>query len=153
MTHARRFKLRWFAAPILLMLSVFIWASDRITLQGERTVYTVSCVNGSWDASRCTGDLAAGPRFRYRALKIRGEVLFWVLGLAEPSLKLTGCAIQDGRNWSCPVSPDAPQSLTLGMVNGDPVRNPAWPTRAFHTVPKVSWVLLDLGLKYAPSIQ
>jgi hypothetical protein len=110
-------------------------------------------VNGLWEGNRCTGGLAAGPRFRYRALRIRGEVLFWILGLPEPSSKLTGCEILDGRNWRCPISPDAPNSVTLGMVNGDPQRNPAWPTRAFHAVPKVSWVLLDLGLKYSPSIQ
>lgn len=152
MTHARRFKLRWFAIPVLVMLSVFIWASDRISLQGERTVYTVNCVNGSWESNRCTGDLAAGPRVRYRALKIRGEVLFWILGVPEPSSKLTGCEIQDGRNWRCPISPDASKSLTLGMANGDPQRNPAWPTRAFHAVPKTSWVLLDFGLKYSPSV-
>lgn len=149
MTQTRRPKFRWFAVLVLMLLSVFIWASDRITLQGERTVYTVNCVNGTWAGDVCGGRITAGPRFRYRALKIRGEVLFWVLGLSEASSKLTGCEIQDGRNWLCPVSAGAAKSLTLGMANGYPLRNPAWPTLPFHAVPKASWVFLDLGLTHA----
>ncbi len=123
----------------------FIWTTDKITLQGERTVYTVNCANGAWNGKNCTGALAAGPRYRYRALKARGEVLFWVLGAREPSSKLTGCTIQDGRNWTCPVSPDASQSVTLALMGGDPQSNPAWPTRPLHTVSKVTWILLNNG--------
>lgn len=145
MERNKRFKFRWVASPVLLMLVFFIWASDRVTLQGERTIYTVDCVNGRWEGNRCAGHIAAGPRFRYRALKARGEVLFWVLGAREPSSKLPGCTIQDGRNWTCPDSPEAPKSVTLAMARGDPLRNPAWPTRPFHAVSKVSWLLLDFG--------
>jgi len=128
----KRFKLRWLAIPAVLFFAFFLWTTDRITLQGERTIYTVDCQNGTWDGNRCSGKLTAGSRLRYRALKARGEVLFWVLGSQEPSAKLTGCAIQDGRNWTCPASPEASKSLTLAFSGGEPVRDPVWPTRPFH---------------------
>jgi hypothetical protein len=152
MDEIKRFKFRWVATPVFLLLVFFIWSSDRVTLQGERTIYTVNCVNGTWDGHRCNGLLTTGPRFRYRALKAHGEVLFWVLGAQEPSSKLTGCTIQDGRNWTCPASNDAPKSLTLGIAHGEPLRNPAWPTVPFHSVSKVIWLLLDVGFKFAPMI-
>lgn len=148
MDHSKRFKFRWIAIPALLFLAFFVWTTDRVTFQGERTVYTVDCLNGIWEGNRCSGELAVGPRFRYRALKMRGEVLFWVLGSQEPSVKLTGCKIQDGRNWVCPENADAPKSLTLSISQGKPVRNPAWPTRPFHAVSKVSWLLLNYGFKF-----
>ena len=147
MNHSRRRQLRWLAATLVALLVYFIWTTDKITLQGERTIYTVNCANGNWDGKRCTGELDAGPRYRYRALKARGEVLFWVLGANEPSSKLTGCTIQDGRNWTCPVSPHASQSITLGLVSGDPLTNPAWPTRPLHAVSKMTWIFLSLGWK------
>lgn len=141
----RTFKARWIALPVVLVMLFFIWASDRITLQGERTVYTVICSGGAWDGDRCTGRVVVGPRFRYRALRAHREVLFWVLGAREPSYKLTDCEVQDGRNWTCPISADASKSLTLGMERGQPMRNASWPTQAFHAVSKVSWLLSDIG--------
>lgn len=152
MDQSKRFQLRWVAIPALLLLVFFVWTTDRVTLKGERTIYTVDCRNGNWVGNRCSGQIVAGPRFRYRALKLRGEVLFWVLGVREPSAKLTGCTIQDGRHWTCPASADAPKSLTLALSNGEPVRNPAWPTRPFHTTSKVGWLLLRSGLGITPAI-
>ncbi|MES2581395.1 MAG: hypothetical protein V4627_01655 [Pseudomonadota bacterium] len=146
MNPGRRKYLRWIATSLLVLMVYFIWTTDKITFQGERTVYTVSCANGTWEANRCSGELAAGPRYRYRALKARGEVLFWVLGANEPSSKLTGCTIQDGRNWSCPVSADAKNSITLALASGEPQRNAAWPTRPMHAVSKMTWIFLDNGL-------
>ena len=147
MNQSRRRQLRWLAVSILVLMVYFIWTTDKITLQGERTVYTVNCVNGTWDGKRCTGDLDAGPRYRYRALKARGEVLFWVLNANEPSSKLTGCTIVDGRNWTCPLSADASKSITLALAAGDPQTNAAWPTRPLHQVSKMTWIFLDLGWK------
>ena len=138
---------RWLALPVVLLLALFIWAGDRVTLQGERTIYTVTCVNGAWAGSSCSGEIAAGPRYRYRALKARGEVLFWVLGAQEPSSKLVGCTIEDGRNWICPQSADASKSITLTLTRGEPVRNSAGPTLPFHSVSKLSWTMLDAGVK------
>ena len=141
--EGRRVKMRWIAVPVLLFLLLFVWSTDRVSLQGERTVYTVNCVNGTWTGERCSGTLVAGPRFRYRALKAHMEVLFWVLGAQDPSSKLTGCTIEDGRNWTCPERDDAVKSLTLGMARGEPMHNAAWHTLPFHAVPKVSWWLLQ----------
>jgi hypothetical protein len=149
MNQPKPFKLGWLAIAALLCVVFFVWTTDKVTWQGERTIYTVDCRNGSWDGNRCNGEIVAGARFRYRALKVRGEVLFWVLGLQEPSSKLTACTITDGRNWTCPASADAPKSLTLALSKGEPVRNPAWPTRAFHSTSKVGWLLLDAGFKFA----
>jgi len=152
MDQSKRFKVRWVAIPVLLFFVFLIWSTDRVTLQGERTIYTAECRSGSWNGNRCSGQIVAGPRFRYRALKLRGEVLFWVLGSKEPSAKLTGCTIQDGRNWTCPASADAPKSLTLALAGGEPLRNEAWPTRPFRSTSKVGWLLLNFGFKFAPVI-
>jgi hypothetical protein len=146
MVHSNSFKLRWVAIPAVLIFVFLIWSTDRVTLKGERTIYTADCRNGTWEGNRCSGRLAPGPRFRYRALKARGEVLFWILGSQEPSSKLTGCTIEDGRNWTCPASADASKSLTLALSSGEPVRDPVWPTRPFHSTSKVGWWLLDLGV-------
>ena len=141
----RRFKLRRYIVPILLVLSFGIWTTDRVTWQGERTVYTVACVNGAWSGNSCSGQIKAGPRIRYRALKNRSEVLFWELGSSNPSSKLTNCNIESGRDWDCPENPDAFKSLTLAMSKGVPVGSPAHP---FHAVVKASWLLIDGGINF-----
>src|SRR5439155_15002723 len=101
-----------------------IWASDHITLQGERTVYTVDCERGAWQGSRCSGKLIPGARYRFRALKPHGEVLFWTVVASAPSGKFTDCAIPDGRNWHCKPGADAPSTVTLQMSHGRPVPSP-----------------------------
>lgn len=148
MNQSRLRQLRFLALSILVLMVYFIWTSDKITLQGERTIYTVNCDNGAWIGNKCSGEMVAGPRYRYRALKARGEVLFWVLGVNEPSSKLTGCTVMDGRNWTCPVSQDASKSITLALEAGDPLTNAAWPTRALHGVSKMTWIFLELGWKF-----
>ena len=147
MNESRRKQIRWIVAGLFVLMVYFIWTTDKITLQGERTIYTVNCANGAWDGKRCTGELDAGPRYRYRALRARGEVLFWVIGATEPSSKLTGCTIQDGRNWICPITADAAKSITLALTSGDPQSNAAWPTRPFHAVSKMTWIFLSWGWK------
>ena len=156
MNQSRLRQLRWLAVSILVLMVYFVWTTDKITLQGERTVYTVTCgsggngstgTTGMWDGKRCTGELDAGPRYRYRALKARGEVLFWVVGANEPSSKLTDCTIVDGRNWTCPVTVDADKSITLALTGGDALTNTAWPTRPFHGVSKMTWIFLEIGWK------
>lgn len=124
------------------------WFTDSVTLQGERTIYTVECRDGSWDAagSTCSGRLVAGERFRFRALRAHSEVLFWRAGVNENSGRLAGCTIQDGRNWKCPPGADAARSITLEMDHGEAVRDAQSPTRPFHAVPKWRWVALRWGL-------
>ena len=103
---------------VLVALGFAAWASDFVTLQGERTIYTVDCDGGAWQGDHCSGQVAAGARYRYRALKPHGEVIFWTVGTSEPSGKFGECTIQDGRNWVCKVCPDAARSITLQMAQG-----------------------------------
>ena len=147
----RRVKTWWVALPVVVMLLFFVWTTDRISLQGERTVYTVNCLGGTWAGDRCSGETVPGPRVRYRVLKTRSEVVFWVLDSNAPLSKLTKCEIQDGRNWTCPTSGDASKSLTLGMIAGGPMQNSAWPTLSFHAVSKVRWLMLYVGIQVARS--
>jgi hypothetical protein len=132
-------------AVVFALLGFAGWASDFVTMQGERTVYTVECVGGAWQGDQCAGHLVAGTRYRYRALKPHGEVIFWTVGTKEPSGKFEDCQIQDGRNWVCKVCPDAARSITLRMAQGSPVSDTPRVTRPFRSVSKWRWLLLEGG--------
>ncbi len=134
-----------FVIAILAALGFAAWASDFVTMQGERTVYTVDCIGGSWQGDRCSGKVAAGTRYRFRALKPHGEVIFWTVGSKEPSGKFEDCKIQDGRNWVCKVCADASRSITLQMAHGKPVVDAAATTRPYRAVSKWRWLLLQRG--------
>ncbi len=134
-----------FVILILAGLGFAAWASDFITMQGERTIYTVECRDGAWAGDRCAGTLVAGQRYRYRALPPHNEVVFWTAGTNEPSGKFGDCAVKDGRNWVCKPNADAARSITLQMVEGAPVAGPASVTRPFRAVSKWRWLLLQRG--------
>jgi hypothetical protein len=138
----------WLAViAILALAAVMAWASDAITLQGERTVYTVDCRQGVWQGATCTGKLAAGARYRFRALRAHDEVVFWTVGATdEPSGKLTGCKIDDGRNWTCPPGAEAGRTITLQMARGAPVPDASGHARPFHAIAKWRWWLVKAGL-------
>ncbi len=141
----------WFIyLAVIAALGAVTWGSDAITLQGERTVYTADCVQGSgpgqWQGRLCSGRLAAGDRFRFRALKPHREVIFWTVGSAEPSGKFTDCQIEDGRNWLCKPNADARRTITLQMAHGSPVPDASGQARAFHAVSKTRWWLIKAGL-------
>jgi hypothetical protein len=137
----------WMAMLVGGVLVAFVtWASDFITLQGERTIYTVSCSNDLWRGSHCAGRLAAAERYRFRALRARGEVLFWTVGANEPSSKFTECKIQDGRNWSCQPNADASKSITLQMLHGMALHDETGQVRRFHAVPKWRWILASYNV-------
>jgi hypothetical protein len=131
---------------VLAVLGGFAWAADFVTLQGERTVYTANCEQGSWQGTRCSGTLVAGERHRFRALKAHGEVLFWTVGSKEPSGKFNDCDVKDGRNWTCKASPELPRAIAREMALGKPVPDPAGLTRPFHPVSKWRWMLLRYGI-------
>ena len=135
-----------FTIVLLLIAGTLIWASDQITLQGQRTIYTVDCVNGSWDAKRCTGQLVAGNRYRFRASKARQEVVFWVAGSNEPSGKYADCTVKDRGNWSCTVAEGQPASITNEMANNSPTRKDAGTATPVRAVPKWKWWVLRTGL-------
>ena len=130
----------------LLVLGGFAWVGDKITLQNERTVYTAQCARGAWQGPHCSGDLVAGPRYRFRALRIHGEVLFWTVGDTQPSGKLMPCAIADGRNWTCDSGADPGRTITLQMSRGRPVNHPGVASKPFHAVAKWRWWLLRGGI-------
>jgi hypothetical protein len=131
----------------------FFWASDIVTLQGERTVYTAGCVEGTWAGDRCTGKLVAAERFRFRALKAHNEVFFWNVGVAsDPTGKFTQCVIADGRNWVCQPTTEGPKAIALAMQHGKPVRDMTGKTRPTHPVSKWTWTLLDLGVPVGDTV-
>lgn len=141
-----RFKIQYSVFVAIVLTCASLWSTDKITWQGERTVYTVQCQRGIWQANRCTGELTAGPRHRYRALPPHKEVVFWVVGSSEPSGKLTDCAIEDGRHWKCPESADSARSITLEMAHGLALHRPPDQPLQFHSVSKFNWTLLKLGV-------
>jgi hypothetical protein len=137
--------------PLLLVAAIFavlLWSSDRITLQGERTIYTVECTQGQWDGETCTGKLVPGPRFTFRASVRRQEVLYWVRGSSAPSGKFSDCSVKDRDNWSCNVQLDQSPALTYELRGGTPTRGTAGLAMTFHDVPKWKWFAIDAGLGF-----
>jgi hypothetical protein len=126
----------------LAILATVLWCIDYITLQGEWTVYTVECRQGTWAGDQCTGKLAAGDRYRFRALKAHKEVLFWIVGSTDPSGRLAPCEIENRANWVCKAGADGPKSITLALSKGSPVIDPAANTRQVHAVSKTRWMYL-----------
>jgi hypothetical protein len=125
---------------------ILIWASDSITLQGERTIYTVSCERGVWNGLRCTGRLAAGDRYRFRSSRSRNEVVYWIAGSNAPSGKYTACQVKNRDNWACKVQPGQPPSITHQLSNGRPVSQGAGVTHPFFAVAKWKWWALHAGI-------
>ncbi len=135
-----------FVLVALAVIFLTLWSTDKITLQGERTIYTVDCRDGAWQGLHCTGRLVATERFRFRALRPHREVVFWTVGANEPSGKFTDCDIEDGRNWVCKPNADTARTITLQMSKGNAIPDSTGRARAFHAVDKVQWFLLQWGL-------
>ncbi len=137
---------RWTLALVAIVLVIVAWADDFVSLQGEHTIYTVTCEDGQWNGNVCSGRLAPGYRYRFRALKKRKEVLFWRVGVSEPSGKFTDCDITDGRNWRCTANADAARSITLALVRGRAQHDATGATRPFHAISKWKWWCMRAGL-------
>ena len=133
-------------AAIAIVIGVLIWASDKITLQGERTIYSVQCRDGTWQGWRCTGILVAGDRYRFLASRSRQEVIFWAVGSRRPSGKYTDCVVKDRDNWKCNAQPGQPAAVTNELVHGTPASSEANLTAPFHAVRKWKWWLLYGGV-------
>ena len=130
---------------VAVLLGIWAWVSDFVTLQGEATVYTVRCDGGEWRDGSCSGTLLPADRYRFRALRLHREVLFWVVGSSEPSGKFTDCEIVDGRNWSCKPGAESARSITHRIHQGRATHGDA-PLRPFQAVSKWRWLLLREGL-------
>jgi hypothetical protein len=133
---------------LLLMVTVIaamMWATDWLTLEGERTIYTVDCVAGLWDGLVCGGRLTAGVRYRFRASKSRGEVLHWIAGSPDPSGKMTGCTVHDRGNWTCKTPDGANPAIAQAMVGNRLSPTPGSAAGAVHVVAKWKWWAIRLG--------
>jgi len=138
---------KWIAIVLVVSgLAVVLWASDKITYEGERTVYSVRCEKGDWDGLLCRGTMVAGDRYRFRASASKQEVLYWVVGSAAPSGKYSQCTVKDRGNWSCPENAGQPPTITHEMVNGRPTRDGSGRDLPFHAVPKWMWWVVDAGI-------
>ena len=131
----------WIA--VLSVFGVLGWMSDFVTLQGERTIYTAECPGGSWNGTSCPAGVVAGKRFRFRALRVHREVLFWTVGAPqEASGKFSDCEISDGRNWACKNAVLDGQTITRAMAHGKPVQDGQ--ATPYHQVAKWYWLFLNL---------
>ncbi len=131
---------------VLIAVALLMWASDKITLEGEHTIYTVQCRNGSWEGWRCRGVLVAGDRYRFRASRSRQEVFFWIAGSRRPSGKYTDCVVKDRDNWACKADPDQPATIAHTLVHGRPEGSGPGLTVPFHAVRKWKWWVLRSGI-------
>lgn len=133
---------------VVAMLVAMGWLHDFVTLGGAgRTVYTAECAAGAWKGARCTGHLVAGNRYRFRALRHHREVLYWTAGSPQPSGKMTGCAVENAKNWTCTQAPAQPVAITMAMRNGRAVAGPGQ-VLTHHCVDKWKWLLLDAGVTW-----
>jgi hypothetical protein len=138
---------KWIALVIVATaLALALWGSDKITYEGERTIYTVQCEQGTWEGLQCKGKMTAGERYRFRASASKQEVLYWVVGSSEPSGKFSRCTVKDRGNWSCEEATDQPRTITRAMMNGRPRREDEGEHIPFRAVPKWVWWVLDVGL-------
>ena len=133
---------------ILLIVVAAVWGSDRITLQGERTIYTVDCVQGAWEGNSCTGHLVAGPRYAFRALPRRHEVIYWIRDSETPTEKYTDCTVQNRDNWTCNVKVGQAPAATYEMRDGRPARGMHGLTVDFHDVSKWKWWVIKCGVRF-----
>lgn len=131
---------------VVLLFALLVWASDRITLQGERTIYTVNCEKGAWEGTHCNGVLVPGDRYAFRASVLRHEVIYWIRGSTGPSGTYSDCSVVDRDNWSCNVRLDQKAALAYEMKNGRPTRGGQGLALPFHDVPKWKWWMMRLGI-------
>ena len=134
------------AVVAVVLVTALLWGSDQITLQGERTIYTVDCDGGMWSGVQCSGRLVPGKRYAFRASKSRHEVLYWIRGSDAPSGRYTDCSVADRDNWSCNVATGTPSpTIAFEMVKGRPTRAGSGLALSYHSVPKWKWWLMDVG--------
>lgn len=138
---------KWAIAVIVVIgLGIALWASDKITYEGERTIYTVRCEQGSWDGLACKGKMVAADRYRFRASVSKQEVLYWIVASSQPSGKFSRCQVKDRGNWECEDAIGQPPTITRSMHNGRPKREDGPHSIPFHAVPKWVWWVLESGV-------
>ena len=118
-------KVALFVSAVFAGLAAFIWASDRITLEGERTIYTVACEQGVWDGLRCTGRIRPAERYRFRASRSRHEIVYWIAGSPKASGKYLDCDVTDRDRWNCKAGPGDLPTIAHELQDGKPVQRAA----------------------------
>jgi hypothetical protein len=134
---------------ILIVLGFFaglVWASDRVTLQGERTLYGVNCNAGTWNGLTCTTNLVAGNQYVFRASHARQEVLYWIRYSSEPSGRHAKCEVTNRDNWQCEAGPQDAQWVVHELAHGRPTASAGGAAQPLHGVAKWKWYLLKWGL-------
>jgi hypothetical protein len=129
----------------VLFVGTLVWASDRITLQGERTIFTANCEHGEWVDGRCTGRLVPGDRYAFRASVGRQEVLYWIRGARSPYGKLSDCKVKDRDNWTCTVPTGSGSTMTQAMIGGQPTSGCADLPTPLHRIAKWRWWAMKLA--------
>lgn len=140
--------MRFALATFVLVFSaigVVLWASDKVTWQGERTIYTASCQAGAWENLRCAGRMAPAERYRFRADRARGEVVYRIVGAEAPAGRFTGCQVIDRDNWSCRPQPGALPTIAHEMAKGRPAGTVPGVDLPFHSVAKWKWMAMRAG--------
>ena len=144
----QRFTRAFLVLLLIALVVALLWGSDRITMQGERTIYTADCVDGTWAGKVCSGKLAPGKRYAFRASLARQEVIYWIRGSTAPSGKFPECKVVDRDNWSCKAGGDgSPTTIAYEMARGHPTRAGSESMLPYHSVPKWKWWLMDAGLR------
>jgi hypothetical protein len=151
MKHAanggRRLVPKTLVSFVLVAFVIVVWASDRITLQGERTIYTVTCGGGGgWVGTLCTGTLVAGERYAFRASRRRHEVYYWIRNSDQLSGRYSDCVVMDRDNWSCNATLGDQATITHEVAKGRPTHDSFGNGASFHDVPKWKWWLIRLGI-------
>ena len=129
---------------LVLCAGFLVWASDRVTLQGERTIFTVDCKGGEWRDGHCTGAVVPGARYAFRASVSRQEVLYWVRGTQSPFGKLSNCQVKDRDNWTCTVPTGPDSTITEAMIKGQPTSGCGGLPMPLHRTSKWRWWALSL---------
>jgi hypothetical protein len=127
---------------------VAMWASDQITLQGERTLFSVKCEGGAWVGNHCTGKLVRGERYAFRVSKTRQEVIYWVRGAIVPSGKYDHCRVENRDNWQCELQTGENPAITRELHNGRPPVAAGSPIDAIHGVSKAKWYAMTFGFNW-----
>jgi hypothetical protein len=139
-------RLMWISVAVALLgLGFLAWADDAITWEGHWTVYTARCVGGHWEAGgHCTGQRVAAERHRFLSQPSRSTIQYEVVGsTSSTSGLLTGCAVQDGRNWNCLMCSTSACPVTRVMLRGEPkLEGPL--TDQVRPISKLTWYLLRL---------
>lgn len=139
-------RVSWSLVSVLALLLAFaLWATDGVTLKGDRTIYTAEC-DGDWQGDTCLGILVPSERYRFVARRKSGEVLVWTAGSPRPSNKYTRCDIVSGRNWQCEDNGTLATTIAREMRHGKPVKDESGRAIIFHQVSKLRWHLLLYGI-------